>query len=186
MDPGDTVASLAPGVLSAMPLRVTVASGIMDLVPDDGGVGGSFSGVCSGVPIGVSAGQTSTLACNYTPSVSPPTQITIIANLTPHSGGGTVCGAGSGSDSDSKTFPVAGATTTSTTSTTSTTLASTTSTSTSSTSSTTAPTTTSSTTTIPPGRMAVCHKGERTLVVDASGLRGHLAHGDTPGPCPGP
>ncbi len=179
VDPDDTVASLTPEVLSAMPIRVTITSGIMDLVPNDGGAGGSFTGQCSGVPIGGLPGQPFTLACNYTPSASPPAQITIQANLTPHSGGGTACGAGSTADSDSKTFPVATPTTSSTTTTTSSTSSST-HTSTSSTTSTTA---TSSTTMIPHGRIAVCHKGRSTLLVDAAALGTHLGHGDREGPC---
>lgn len=184
VDPDDTVASLTPGVLSAMPIRVTITSGIMDLVPNDGGAGGSFTGVCSGVPIGVGAGQTFTVACNYTPSANPPAQITIQANLTPHSGGGTACGPGSTADSDSKTFPVTTPSTTSTTSSSTSTTTTTSSTTTTTLPSTTTTTSTSSTTTIPEGRVAVCHKGRSTLLVDAPALGAHLGHGDTVGPCP--
>ena len=33
-------------------------------------------------------------------------------------------------------------------------------------------------------KVTLCHKGKKTLVVDASAVADHLAHGDTLGPCP--
>ncbi len=52
---------------------------------------------------------------------------------------------------------------------------------------TTAPPTTTTTTTVPPSenRVTLCHKGRDTIVVNASAVPAHLAHGDTVGPCNG-
>ena len=35
----------------------------------------------------------------------------------------------------------------------------------------------------PPASVIVCHKGKKTLELPEPAARGHLAHGDTPGPC---
>jgi hypothetical protein len=75
-----------------------------------------------------------------------------------------------------------------TTTTTSTTAPPTTTTSTAppttSTTTTTSPTTTSTTTTtLPSGKVAVCHKGKRTVSVGVRAVRAHLRHGDSLGAC---
>jgi hypothetical protein len=170
VDPEDRVASLAPGVLATVPIRVTVSSGLLDLSTSDGGAGGTFSGSggCFGFPVPVSSGQTRTFDCGYTPPMAAPAQITLRATLSPHSGGGTACGSGSTGDLDSKVFPVAATTTSSTTTTLQT--------------STTSSSTTTSSTTLS-GRVAVCHKERKTILVNASALEAHLGHGDAPGPC---
>jgi hypothetical protein len=36
----------------------------------------------------------------------------------------------------------------------------------------------------PPPAWIICHKGKKTLELPAPAARGHLSHGDTPGPCP--
>jgi len=79
-------------------------------------------------------------------------------------------------------------TTTTSTTTTSTTTPFTTTTSTTpfltTTTTTAVPTTTTTTTTTPaPRKVAVCHRG-KTIMVDASAVDQHLAHGDSLGPCP--
>ncbi len=32
-------------------------------------------------------------------------------------------------------------------------------------------------------KVAVCHKGKKTLWIDRAALKAHLGHGDTQGPC---
>jgi hypothetical protein len=177
VDPDDTVASLAPGVAVTIPIQVTITSGLFDLFVRDGAVVVCFQ---------TSAFQTQTLACSYTPSANPPSQITLSASLTPHSVGFS-CSPGSQSSSDSKTFSVTTPTTTTT---------STTSTTTTSSSTTTSTTVQTTTTTIAKacvrdprqrGKCLVClekGKKERTLSVERRRLDSFLRHGATPGACP--
>jgi hypothetical protein len=46
------------------------------------------------------------------------------------------------------------------------------------------PTSTPTPTPPPVRKVALCHKGEKTISVGASAVPGHMRHGDTLGPCP--
>jgi hypothetical protein len=38
----------------------------------------------------------------------------------------------------------------------------------------------------PSGKVAVCHKGRKTIIISARAVPAHLRHGDTLGPCANP